>query len=68
MPEEKGEYEANSNAHDPGSQGEHQESDVGEGLHHGPKLWHRPELAGEHLHPLRLLLQPLVLSLGTWLQ
>ena len=32
MPEEEGEYEADTNAHDPGCQHKHQQSQVGQGL------------------------------------
>ena len=34
-------------------------------LDHGAELRHGPELAGEHLHPLGLLLQTLALVLGS---
>ena len=67
MPEEKREDESNTNPHDPSCQGEHEEPDVGQSLDYSSKLRHGPQLAGEHLHPLGLLLQPLVLGLGTWL-
>ena len=33
MPEEEGEDESDPDAHDPGSQHEHQQPQVGEGLH-----------------------------------
>ena len=32
MPEEEGKYEADTNAHDPGCQHKHQQSQVGQGL------------------------------------
>ena len=65
MPEEKREDESNTNPHDPSCQGEHEEPDVGQSLDYSSKLRHGPQLTGEHLHPLGLLLQPLVLGLGT---
>ena len=63
MSEEEGEDEPHADPHHPGGEGESQEPQVGEGLHHGSKLRHRPQLAGEHFHSLRLLFQSLLLVL-----
>ena len=41
------------------------ELDINYHLDHGAELRHGPELAGEHLHPLGLLLQTLALVLGS---
>ena len=63
MPEEEGEDQADAHPHDPGSESEGEQSEVGQRLHHSSELRHGPQLTGEHLHPLRLLLQSLFLVL-----
>ena len=40
----------------------------GDNLDHGSELWHRSQLTRKHFHSLCLLLQPLVLGLGSWLK